>query len=158
MKKVKVTAGHVGAQMVDVEEKDGTRCHAVFVGPKSSILAWEFAREQQRSVARRNAYRAIDSERDYQDHKFSVERTDREATDRSLDEFILYIQQYAAEAGALTTHEDEDEALEFVRKIGALCVGCMEQNGAPLRVIQPEPRKPWWRSLFFKPDSTREFG
>lgn len=80
--------------------------------------------------ARQAAYAAINSERDYQDNKF---RGAREATDRTLDEFILYIKQYASEAGALSTHGDEDEALEFVRKVGALCVGCMEKHGAPRR-------------------------
>ena len=84
-------------------------------------------------TTREEVYVALDSERDYQDSHFSVERTDREATDRSLDEFILYIQQYAAEAGALTTHEDEEEALNFIRKIGGMCVGCMERHGAPRR-------------------------
>ncbi len=87
---------------------------------------------------REDVYRALDSERDYQDDKFAnIEYPHtgmrREAIDRSLDEFILYIKQYSDEAGALTTHENEDEALNFVRKVGALCVGCMEKHGAPLR-------------------------
>ncbi len=89
-------------------------------------------------VERSEAYKAIDSERDYQGrrwagykaHDGSV-RTD--PIDRSLDEFILYIKQYADEAGALTTHGDEREALTFVRKVAALCVGCMEKHGAPQR-------------------------
>lgn len=95
-------------------------------------------------VKRSRVYLAIDSERDYQDVRFSpeiMEANDRtlevrigSATDRTLDEFILYIQQYAAEAGALTTHGNEVEALNFVRKVGALCVGCMERHGAPQRV------------------------
>lgn len=78
--------------------------------------------------ARLLTYDAINSERDYQDDKF-----EGSAIDRGLDEFILYIKQYADEAGALTTHGDEDEALNFVRKVGALCVGCMERHGAPRR-------------------------
>ena len=83
---------------------------------------------------RKDVYDALDSERDYQDKKFrGLFGTGRDATKRSLDEFILYIQQYATEASALTTHGDEDEALNFVRKVGALCVGCMERHGAPRR-------------------------
>ena len=85
---------------------------------------------------RTEVYDALDSERAYQDDKF-VEADgggrQRSAIDRSLDEFILYIKQYADEAGALTTHGDEPEALHFVRKVGALCVGCMEKHGAPQR-------------------------
>lgn len=89
-------------------------------------------------LARRYAFDAINSERAYQDkrwagyeeHNGNV-RTD--PIDRSLDEFILYIKQYADEAGHLTTHGDEAEALNFVRKVGALCIGCMEKHGAPRR-------------------------
>ncbi len=83
-------------------------------------------------TTREEVYNAFDSERRYQDHRFSTEGH-HTSTDRSLDEFILYIQQYAAEAGTLTTHGDEKEALHFVRKVGALCVGCMEKHGAPRR-------------------------
>jgi hypothetical protein len=80
-----------------------------------------------------SAFDAINSERDYQDDKFKSCEPSRDAIDRSLDEFILYIQQYAREAGDLTTHEFEGAALEHVRKVAALCVGCMEQHGAPRR-------------------------
>ena len=80
---------------------------------------------------RRSAFDAINSERDYQDAIFN--EADRGATDRTLDEFILYIKQYADEAGCLTTHGQEEAALNFVRKVGALCIGCMERHGAPRR-------------------------
>lgn len=83
-------------------------------------------------IIRRLAFDAINSERAYQEHMFTKEGY-HTATDRSLDEFILYIKQYADEAGALTTHGDEEEALNFVRKVAALCVGCMEKHGAPRR-------------------------
>lgn len=81
-----------------------------------------------------DVYAALESERAYQDDRFGGPDTTHSAIDRSLDEFILYIQQYAAEAGGLTTHGAEAEALNFVRKVGALCVGCMEKHGAPQRV------------------------
>lgn len=83
-------------------------------------------------MPRAEAFAAINSERAYQDDKFSGKS--HSAIDRTLDEFILYIKQYADEAGALTTHENPAEALHFVRKVAALCVGCMETHGAPLRV------------------------
>lgn len=82
-------------------------------------------------TTRIEVYKALDSERAYQNMSF--QENYHTATDRTLDEFILYIQQYAQEAGALTTHGDEKEALHFVRKVGALCVGCMEKHGAPHR-------------------------
>jgi hypothetical protein len=84
------------------------------------------------TIERQAAFEAISSERDYQEDKFKNDGY-HTATDRSLDEFILYIQQYASEAGALSTHGDEFAALDFVRKVGALCVGCMEKHGAPRR-------------------------
>lgn len=82
-------------------------------------------------TTRELVYRAIDREREYQD--FLFEQEPRDAIDRTLDEFILYIKQYADEAGALTTHGDEKDALNFVRKVAGLCVGCMERHGAPRR-------------------------
>ena len=82
-------------------------------------------------TVRSEVYAALDSERDYQDHRWA--HLDRTPIDRTLDEFILYIRQYADEASALTTHGDEAEALNSVRKVGALCVGCMEKHGAPRR-------------------------
>ncbi len=81
-------------------------------------------------ITREEVYKALDGERDYQDHKFEGNRS---AIDRTLDEFILYIVQYAQEAAKLTTHMHESEALDWVRKVGALCVGCMETHGAPHR-------------------------
>jgi hypothetical protein len=93
-------------------------------------------------TGRRDVYLAIDSERNYQERLFTTEKKQPDgsysyhmATDRSLDEFILYIQQYAAEAAFLTTHGNEVEALNFVRKIAGLCTGCMERHGAPLRPV-----------------------
>lgn len=82
---------------------------------------------------RSEVYTALDSERAYQNDRFQETVYGRDAIDRTLDEFILYIIQYAQEAGMLTTHGDESEALHFVRKVGALCVGCMETHGAPHR-------------------------
>lgn len=92
-------------------------------------------------TTRETVYRCIDRERDYQDWRFTD--TGRDAIDRSLDEFILYLQQYAREAGSLTTHGNEIEALHFVRKVTALGVGCMERHGAP------------WRDAWDNPDSSR---
>jgi len=84
------------------------------------------------TATREEVYAALDSERCYQDD-MSEKYGYHSSSDRTLDEFILYIQQYAHEAGALSTHGDETQALEFVRKVGGLCVGCMERHGAPHR-------------------------
>lgn len=90
---------------------------------------------------RDEVYEALDSERDYQDDRWgSTLSGDRPPTDeqapgsRSVDEFILYIVGYAhklLDEGA--TFADTKKKLDFVRKVGGLCVACMEQHGAPRR-------------------------
>jgi hypothetical protein len=71
---------------------------------------------------------AINSERNYQ-----VARWGESAHVRSLDEWIMYIEDYAQEARHQTVRGNESAALDTVRKIATLCVNCMEQHGAPLR-------------------------
>ena len=91
-------------------------------------------------VTRQDVYTAIDSERDYQDsrwgEKLSGERPapEDEGGNRSLDEFILYIQNYAQDLGAFaSTSSDWSQKLHKIRKVAGLCVAAMEQHGAPHR-------------------------
>jgi len=87
-------------------------------------------------VTRNRVYSAIDSERDYQDRKWGKTlSSDRPGNgQRSIDEFITYILVYAHELlKQVTTSSGPISKLEIVRKIGALCVACMEQHGAPVR-------------------------
>lgn len=94
--------------------------------------------ENQNRSTREEVYEAIDGERAYQDDKFIG--GGRAANDRSLDEMILYMEQYLAEAKCLSTHEDEELAHHFVRKVVALGVGCMERHGARHRGgYEPKP-------------------
>ncbi len=102
-------------------------------------------------ATREEVFLALNSEREYQDWRFDGlrhNRQSRSAIDRSLDEFILYIVQYAQEAAMLTTHGDEVGALNFVRKVGALTVGCMEAHGAPHRE-RPYPGEDGSRNYTF---------
>ncbi len=89
------------------------------------------------TTPRSEVYAALDSERAYQDERWAgyrgLDGVHVNAIDRTLDEFILYVEQYAWEARTLSVHGEEEEALEFIRKVGALCVGCMEKHGAPKR-------------------------
>lgn len=87
-------------------------------------------------MTREEVYKLIDGERDYQDDRWWDEvRHGR----RSVDEFVLYVQGYAADAVAIASHtNDRDGALAAVRKIAALCVACMEQHGAPARETPPK--------------------
>lgn len=86
-------------------------------------------------TTRAEAYKAVDSERDFQDNFVLPER--RYYQTHTLGEHILMIGQYADQARQKWTHHSDKEevppSLEEVRKIAALCIRCMEQHGAPLR-------------------------
>jgi len=90
-------------------------------------------------TSRSDAYKAIDSERDFQDSFVLPERQYYQT--HTLGEFILMLNQYAAQAQEKWTHhsdkEDVPPSLHEVRKIAAIAVRCMEQHGAPKR-IPPE--------------------
>lgn len=82
---------------------------------------------------REDVYIAIDTERDYQQERWG-NNPHRQADDRQIDEFALYIARYTARlVEVATTAENDTDKLDVVRKIAALCVACMEQHGAPQR-------------------------
>lgn len=83
---------------------------------------------------------AIDSEVNYAKSFVLPER--RYYRTHTLGEFILMLNQYAAQAMQKWTHhsdatDDFPESLHEVRKIAALAFRCMEQHGAPLRKLPP---------------------
>lgn len=86
------------------------------------------------SIQRQEAYDAIDSERAYQEMRKS---RDNGAKQHSVDEFVLYMDVYLDEAkrlAATTWGPDvQNKVLDFIRKVTALGVACMEENGAPRR-------------------------
>ncbi len=80
------------------------------------------------SATRFDVYRALDSERAYQENLW-------DGNTLEIGEFILLIEEYAARARVIWAGEPkpEVEALEFIRKVGGIAVNCMEQHGAPQR-------------------------
>lgn len=88
-------------------------------------------------MERRFAYRAIDTERDYQDDKINELELSINPTgewSRTVDEFSIYIAGITNELVKECSHfGDTRMKLELMRKIAALCVACMEQHGAPIR-------------------------
>lgn len=88
---------------------------------------------------RGEVYNAINSERDYQDSFYLPERGYYNT--HTLGEFVLMLNQYAAQAMEKWTHHSDGidgfpESLHEVRKLAAIAVRCMEQHGAPLRIIK----------------------
>jgi len=82
--------------------------------------------------SRRDVYKAIDSERTYQEERWG---------DRfhSVTEYILYMEHHLELARQLASTQDQgvpvhhNDTLDCIRKVAALGVVCMEENGAPHR-------------------------
>lgn len=87
-------------------------------------------------MERSRVYELINGERDYQD-KLWNEHTTTSGGKHSVTEFLVYIRDYTEEALHILSRNPEPEASERasenVRKIAALAVVCMEQNGAKSR-------------------------
>ena len=87
-------------------------------------------------VPRDAVYRALDSERDYQDAKRgNSARTDLD-DNRDLGSMILLTEEYLAKARTAFSGPHpagQMAAVEQLRKVGALVVLTMEYHGAPLR-------------------------
>lgn len=84
-------------------------------------------------TSRSEVYAAIDSERDYQDQRWNCETTPT-CGKHSVTEFLVYMRDYIEEALHYASRNPDpqatEKALHDVRKVAALAVSCMEQNGA----------------------------
>ena len=106
------------------------------------------AHENYKKGVREDVYKAIDSEREYQDRRWGntmsgdrVPGCHEQGGDRTVDEFILYIAGYTNDLVENASHfADTDVKLDIIRKVTALGVAAMEQHGAPLRLIPIELR------------------
>jgi len=89
-------------------------------------------------INRAYVYAAIDSERDYQDY-LKKDRTSNptdgtRSIDHTVGDFVTMMQHYQYKlVEAWTTNPGDQEAIDVMRKIGAIAVNCMEQHGAPQR-------------------------
>lgn len=87
---------------------------------------------------REEVYKAVDSERDYQDSKWGNTLSgDRPGNgERTVDEFSLYIAGYTNDLVQNASHfAKTEDKLNIIRKIAGLCIACMEQHGAPERKV-----------------------
>jgi hypothetical protein len=89
------------------------------------------------SVTREEVYKAVDSERDYQDAQRgnAARHEGYKAGENHPAEFILYMEKCLADAreAVYKGSTGANDCLQFVRKVTALGVACMEQHGAPQR-------------------------
>lgn len=92
------------------------------------------------SLTRQEVYEVIDGERDYQDIRWTG------TGDHTVAEYILYMEYYLVEARRLISTQDDPkasrDALDVLRKVTALGVVCMEENGAVKRVFHPDAGSP----------------
>lgn len=88
-------------------------------------------------VSREDVFEAINSEREYQDSLWVPEDY---GGIHSVTEFLLYMDDYLAEAKHIVSREAgpacDHMALEIIRKVVSMGVSCMEQHGAPKRFIE----------------------
>lgn len=85
---------------------------------------------------RQEIYKVLDGERNYQDFKWgSTLSGNRPGNgERSVDEFVLYMEGYMRDAVHHASHYAEKEkVLDSLRKVAGLAVSCFEQHGCPER-------------------------
>lgn len=82
-----------------------------------------------RGPVRSAVYGVVDGERDYQESKWG-----EGGKNRTVPEYILFMEHHLEKARRIaSTVTDTKEALDSVRKVTALGIACMEENGAPRR-------------------------
>lgn len=81
-------------------------------------------------------YEVIDGERDYQEERWNKDTT-ASGGRHTVPEFILYMEHYLTLARTASSTQADPAAtiasLDMLRKVTALGVACMEQNGVVLR-------------------------
>jgi hypothetical protein len=90
----------------------------------------------EQPLSRDDAWAALLSELDYQVARWNKDTTVTEGN-HSVTEFLVFMDDYLREAKTMVSRNGEpgasEAALHIVRKITALGVSCMMQNGAPHR-------------------------
>ena len=88
-------------------------------------------------MERSEVYKRLDTERDYQDLRWSPrrEKNDTPDAEKPTAEWINYIEYHIAKAKEEVYLLEDEEALAHVRKVAALAVRCLELHGCPERVI-----------------------
>ncbi len=85
---------------------------------------------------RGDVYAAIDGELEYQKQRWGQSLSGNRPGngERSLDEFVLYMEGYMRDAVHAASHyADPEVTLDVLRKVVALGVRCFEQHGVPQR-------------------------
>lgn len=93
-------------------------------------------------MSRKEVYRLIDGERDYQDSRWSNifesrnNKPDVPDESKSIAEWLNYIEFHLNEAKHAVYALEPKDATASIRKVAALAVRAMEIHGAPERKIE----------------------
>ena len=84
-------------------------------------------------TSRKIVYAAIDTERDYQDSRWNADTTASSGR-HTVTEWIVFMEDYLREMKTQVSRNADPsatiQALHTMRKVVAMGVACMEQNGA----------------------------
>lgn len=94
------------------------------------------------NMERIEVYKCLDTERDYQDLRWSPRREKNNTPDAEKPpaEWLNYIEHHLSMAKESVYMLNDQDALAEVRKVAALAVRCLELHGCPKRII-PEDLK-----------------
>lgn len=88
-------------------------------------------------ATRAEVYAAIDGERDYQEARKASEGSTSYNGSHTPEEFLIYMNDYLAEANHAAARvwgkDCKPAILNILRKVTALGVACMEENGVVVR-------------------------
>ena len=89
-------------------------------------------------MERKEIYRNIDIERDYQDSRWDLRNKFKSPPDesKSIAEWILYMEHHLNLAKQNVYFLNSTEALGEIRKVTALGIRTMEVHGCPERVLK----------------------
>jgi len=93
-------------------------------------------------MKRKDVYKLIDGERDYQDSRWNNDEETRSGKsdildeNKSLAEWLIYIEFHLNEAKHGVYALEPKQAKHSIRKLAALAVACMENNDCPPRKIK----------------------
>ena len=90
-------------------------------------------------MKRKKVYKLLDAERDYQDMRWNESTTNSRGVHNPY-EWLVFLQDYLTEAfhkaARLPEPGAKEATMDMIRKIAAMGVCAMEQNGCPPRVVK----------------------
>lgn len=111
-----------------------------FVGVIQNTLHNNLDLKCKRKMERREIYDRLNTERQYQDMRWTPRREKNGTPDEEKPpaEWINYMEFHLAKAKEAVYFLNDNEALAEIRKVTALGVRCMELHGCPEREIPEE--------------------